>query len=51
MNGEKFFAFNPDINDKNIIQIFAMEDGQEDLINFLNWAADGTFKISPSIYH
>ncbi|XP_014775939.1 uncharacterized protein LOC106873210 [Octopus bimaculoides] len=27
------------------------EDGLEDLISFPNWSADGTFKVSPSIYY
>ena len=51
VTGKKFLAFDSGINDENRILIFVMEDGLEDLVRFPNWAADGTFKVSPSIYY
>ena len=49
--GEKFLAFDSGIDDENRILIFATDNGLEDLVRSPNWAADGTFKVSPLIFY
>ncbi|XP_068237231.1 uncharacterized protein [Palaemon carinicauda] len=49
--GEKFLAFDSGIEHENRILIFPTDNGLEDLAKSPNWAADGTFKISPLLFY
>ena len=49
-NGQNFLKFDSGANDLKRILLFASDDGI-DLKSCRNWAADGTFKCSPTIFY
>ena len=48
---EQFLQFDSGMDDEKRILIFATQSGLNDLCNFQNWATDGTFKVSPTIFY
>ena len=50
-SGERFLAFDSGREEVNRMLLFVTDEGISDLNKYRNWAFDGTFNVSPTIFY